>query len=106
MLTGKLKFRGEMSLGITLGHWIRKAMALEAAAPDRLQALDRGKWERDEDAKRCAVCRKDFTVSWRVWCKFPRQQWQYSADGMTSRLAILFHVTREIQPPRHVCRPL
>ncbi|CAM9555063.1 unnamed protein product, partial [Ectocarpus fasciculatus] len=60
-----------MSLGIKLGHWIRKAMALEAAAPDRLQAVDRGKWQRDEDAKRCAVCRRDFTVlRWRHHCRF------------------------------------
>ncbi|CAM9374835.1 unnamed protein product, partial [Ectocarpus sp. 6 AP-2014] len=60
-----------MSLGIKLGHWIRKAMALESASPDRLQAVDRGKWEKDEDAKRCAVCRRDFTVlRWRHHCRF------------------------------------
>lgn len=69
MFTGKLSFRGEMGLGIRLGWWIRKAVEVQAAAAGsegggvaRLEITEREKWERDEDAEVCRICRQDFKV--------------------------------------------
>lgn len=63
LLTGKLSFKGDMSLAIKLRKWISQAAEEQAAAIGaELEVAEREKWEKDEDAQDCAVCRQPFTV--------------------------------------------
>ncbi|CAM9819814.1 unnamed protein product, partial [Hapterophycus canaliculatus] len=56
-----------MALGIKLGYWIREAVAQGAAVIGalenvKLEMAQRDKWEKDEDAEVCAVCRQGFKI--------------------------------------------
>ncbi|CAM9245435.1 unnamed protein product [Scytosiphon promiscuus] len=67
MLTGKISLKGEMALGIKLGYWIREAVTQGADVAGalenvRLEMAERDKWEKDEDAEVCAVCRQGFKL--------------------------------------------
>lgn len=60
-----------MALAARLGEWMYTAVARRKAAGEEMQVVARERWERDEEAKACAVCRQPFVkvcsrgaVSW------------------------------------------
>lgn len=71
-MTGKLSFRGEIGLGMRLGKYLREAVETrvhDGAGPGeaKTEMVLAEKWQRNEDAPACAVCRESFKARYDVY---------------------------------------
>lgn len=71
LITGKVSFKGDLSLVTRLGMWLQTAIEQRARRDDdggmaALRIAPKEQWQADDDARSCAVCRQEFKVSLRA----------------------------------------